>query len=61
MCRNSLQATSKNSCHIKGGIPVELTICRFAAVALREDTQKDFLGVLEKVAQQGYAGVEFAG
>ncbi len=29
--------------------------------SLREDTQKDFLGVLEKVAQQGYAGVEFAG
>lgn len=29
--------------------------------SLREKTQKDFLGTLEKVAQIGYQGVEFAG
>ncbi len=28
---------------------------------LREETEKDFLGTLEKVAQIGYKGVEFAG
>jgi len=29
--------------------------------SLREETEKDFIGVLEKVAKIGYQGVEFAG
>ena len=28
---------------------------------LREETEKDFIGTLEKVAEMGYVGVEFAG
>lgn len=28
---------------------------------VRDETQKDFLGTLEKVAEMGYSGVEFAG
>lgn len=38
------------------GFPVGLQL-----YSLRNETEKDFVGVLEKVAQIGYAGVEFAG
>lgn len=37
-------------------IPIALQL-----YTLREETEKDFLGTLEKVAKMGYEGVEFAG
>ncbi|MGB9810100.1 MAG: sugar phosphate isomerase/epimerase, partial [Caldanaerobacter sp.] len=37
-------------------VPVALQL-----YTLREETQKDFIGTLEKVAEMGYEGVEFAG
>lgn len=37
-------------------IPIALQL-----YTLREETQKDFIGTLEKVAEIGYEGVEFAG
>lgn len=39
-----------------GNIPISLQL-----YTLREEMEKDFLGTLKKVAQIGYAGVEFAG
>lgn len=38
------------------GFPVGLQL-----YSLRDETEKDFIGVLEKVAKIGYQGVEFAG
>ena len=38
------------------GFPVAIQL-----YSLRDETEKDFMGVLEKVAEIGYKGVEFAG